>query len=313
MTRRVTGSWRLFLQFHRRFQRAGQRAAERAGVPFVLRVEALEVREEAAWGVRRPGYGRLVERLGELRIMRQADLLVPVSDALDVQLGELGFPEDRRFVLPNGVDTDKFCPGTVDDRIRRDNGLGGRFVVGWVGGFRPFHGLESVPDLARRLRERFPAAALCLIGTGPLLGQMREQIRGLEDTVRIIAPVTHEQIPRWVRSFDACLLLAHDSDFHYSPLKLYEYLACGKPVIAARVGQVEQVMREQGEMLVQPGDVDAIVDRVVRLASDPALRARLGAEGRSTVERSASWSARADAFVTALEDRSFLQPSSATG
>jgi phosphatidylinositol alpha 1,6-mannosyltransferase len=84
-------------------------------------------------------------------------------------------------------------------------------------------------------------------------------------------------------------------------------------VIAARVGQVEQVMREQSEMLVQPGDVDAIVDRVVRLASDPALRARLGAEGRSTVERSASWSARADAFVIALEDRSFLQPSSATG
>ena len=144
--RSLNGRYRFVLQFHRRFQSAGIDAARRAGVAFVLRVEALEIREEASWGVRRNGYGRLVERLGELRIMHHADLIASVSDVLDGQLEAVGIPRDKRVVIPNGVDIDKFSPGVSDPELRRRHGLDGRFAIGWVGGFRPFHGLEMVPE-----------------------------------------------------------------------------------------------------------------------------------------------------------------------
>jgi glycosyltransferase involved in cell wall biosynthesis len=302
--------YRFVLQFHRRFQSAGIDAARRAGVAFVLRVEALEIREEASWGVRRNGYGRLAEKLGELRIMRRADLIASVSDVLDGQLEAVGVPRDRRVVIPNGVDIDAFSPGASDPELRRRHGLDGRFAIGWVGGFRPFHGLEMVPELGQRLRERYPRAILCFLGTGPLREQLIERTRGLEDTVRILPPVPHGDVPMWLRSFDACLLLGESEGFHYSPMKLYEYLACAKPVIAARVGQVEEVFPNgSDELLVRPGDLAGIVDRVLRLSSSPALCAQLGAEGRKLVSENASWDARVGTLLSELRVRGLIPES----
>ena len=301
------GAYSFVLQFHRRFHRAGARIAERSGVPFVLRVEALEVREEAAWGVRRTGYGRLVEQLGEVRIMRRAALIASVSDVLNDHLEAVGIPDERRVVIPNGVDTNAFSPRAPDLELRHEFGLDGRFAVGWVGGFRPFHGLETVPELARRLRDRFPEAVLCLLGTGPLRDEVSKWTRGLEDVVRLLPAVSHHDVPRWLRVFDACMLLGGMDDFHYSPMKLYEYMACARPVIAPRVGQIAEVFpKGRDDLLVAPGDLDAIVDRIHKLGTNPSLRAESGAQARELVLKDASWDARARSLVDALESRGLL-------
>ena len=229
MTHRPYG---LVVQLHSRYQDVGLRIAKRLGVPLVIRVEALEVREEAEWGIRAPNSGALSERLAELRIIRQADLVAVASDVLDAQLAKARIGDGRRVVLPNGVDLEAFSPGERDVNLLRAHALDGRFVVGWVGGFRPFHGLDAVPAIAHRLRAEVPGAVLCLIGTG----QERERIialsQGLHDVLRLVGPVSHGEVARWIRSFDACLLLAGSNRFHYSPLKLYEYLGCGRPVVA---------------------------------------------------------------------------------
>ena len=170
--------YRLVMQLHRRFHDCGFEVAREAGVPLVLRVDALEVREEATWGVRRPGWGRIVEQLGEVSLLRRADLVAAVSDDIDEALATLGIEDERRVVVPSGVDLDAMTPGEDELELRRRNGLDGRFVVGWVGGFRPFHGLEAIPDIARGLRRSVPDAVLCLVGTGPLRGLVAERIEG---------------------------------------------------------------------------------------------------------------------------------------
>jgi glycosyltransferase involved in cell wall biosynthesis len=297
--------YRLVMQLHRRFHDSGFAIADAAGVPIVLRVDALEVREEASWGVRRPGWGRLVERVGELSLIRRADLVAPVSDDVDDELAALGIEADRRVVVPSGVDLDSFAPGEADVHFRRANGLDDRFVVGWVGGFRPFHGLEAVPEIARGLRSSLPGAVLCLVGTGPLRERVREQTRGLEDVVRFFGPVAHSEVPRWLRSFDACLLLTGPGPFHYSPLKLYEYLGCGRPVVAPRIGEMDRVLSDGSDaVLVRPNSPAGIVDAVSRLAGDPGLRTTMGFRARLTAERCGSWQARARTVLDALEERS---------
>ncbi|MFN2557323.1 MAG: glycosyltransferase family 4 protein [Nitriliruptorales bacterium] len=304
--------YRLVVQFHHRFHSCGVALAQQVGAPLVLRVEALEVQEEEAWGLPRPLFGRFVERFGELRIARRADLVASVSDAVDSQLGRLGIHPQQRVVIPNGVDLNAFSPGEPDQHLRRLHGLDGRLVVGWVGGFRPFHGLELVADVARGLRERVPQAILCLVGTGPLHNEMAEQARALPDQIRLVGPAAPKDVPRWIRSFDVCLLLASSDEFHYSPLKLYEYLGCGRPVVAARVGQVAQTVRDSVESLLVPtNDASAVVAAIERLAQDPVLRELMGKNARTTAERATSWDARALHLVEALEARGCLEPHTA--
>jgi glycosyltransferase involved in cell wall biosynthesis len=297
----------LVMQLHSRHQDVGLRIARRLGVSFVLRIEALEIREEAEWGIRRPVWGGLAERLGELRIIRQADLVAVASDDLDAQLAEAEIDDDRRVVVPNGVDLRVFSPGERDMDLLRAHHLDNRFVIGWVGGFRPFHGLDAIPVIARRLRTEVPGAVLCLVGTGQERGRIASLTTGLEDVLRFVEPVAHAEVARWIRSFDACLLLAGSNNFHYSPLKLYEYLACGRPVVAAAVGQVKRVIADgRNGLLVPARDPAAVVDAVARLAGDQALRRRLAEEARRTAERSGSWEARADTLLAALESRGLL-------
>jgi len=312
-TRTATRPYRLVIQLHSRHHDAGLMVARRLDVPFVLRLEGLELRENVAWGMRRPVWGGLAERWGELRVIRHADLVATVSEVLDGQLAAAGIEERRRVVVPNGVDLNAFRPGEADEGLRRAHGLYGRFVAGWVGGFRPFHGLSAIPAIAHRLRAEVPGAVVCLVGTGQERDRIAALTKGMEDVVRMPGPVAHADVPRWIQSFDACLMLARPGDDHYSPLKLYEYMACGRPIVASAVGQVTSVITDgRNGLLVPPGNAEAVVDAVARLDRDPAFATGLGEEARRTAEREASWESRAEALLRALENRGLLASADAT-
>jgi glycosyltransferase involved in cell wall biosynthesis len=113
-----------------------------------------------------------------------------------------------------------------------------------------------------------------------------------------------------LRSFDVCLLLASQGAFHYSPLKLLEYMACGRAIVAPRVGDVPLTVSDGAEaLLVEPGVAKPVIDAVATLASDPLLRNRLGASARRMVERSESWEARAASLTQVLRSRRLLRTS----
>jgi glycosyltransferase involved in cell wall biosynthesis len=274
--------------------------------PLLLRVEALEVKEERQWGVRRPGYGRIVESMGELPLFRAADLLLPVSRQVDEQLSEAGLEMARRYVLPNGVDVDTFSPGDPDPGLIGPPMTKNRFVVGWIGGFRPFHGLEMIPEIAARLSTRVPEAVLCLVGSGPLWKSLDAQTR-LAQNVVMVPGVPYLQVPDWLRTFDACLLLAPPGSFHYSPLKLREYMACGRPIVAPSIGEIPSVVSDGTEaLLVPPGDVQAVARAVERLVRDRKLGARLGDGARSAAMRNESWDVRACGLFEAMAERGLV-------
>ena len=96
----------------------------------MLKVKALEAREEASWGTRRPGWGPLVESWVEKRIMSKADLLLPISTAVDPQLADIGVPASRRQVVPSGVDTELFNPGPPDEELLEAHRTVGEYRIG---------------------------------------------------------------------------------------------------------------------------------------------------------------------------------------
>jgi glycosyltransferase involved in cell wall biosynthesis len=136
-----------------------------------------------------------------------------------------------------------------------------------------------------------------------------DEVRHLRDTVRLMPAVAPSEVPRWIRSFDVCLVLAGAGPFHYSPLKLYEYMGCGRAVVAQGAGDLGAVVEDGRDALLVPqGDPEAAVEAIMRVRDDGGLRRRLEAGSRATAVREASWKVRAVSVVTAMRERGLVPP-----
>jgi glycosyltransferase involved in cell wall biosynthesis len=288
-------------QHHDLFHRTGVRIAARARVPLVSYVHAPQVWEAARWGVRRPGWGSALERYGERPQLVASDVVACVSDEVASELGRVGVPDARILVSPMAVDTTRFTPEISGSRVRAALGLEDAFVVGWVGSFRAFHGVETVVDAFVDLHARAPESRLLLAGGGAERDAIaaRAAALGLSEALVFPGHVTHTEMPELLAAFDAAVVSARaGAGFHYSPLKLREYLACGVPTVAPRVGEIPRAFVD-GEhvLLYRAGEATELSAGLLRLHEDRALGARLGRAGRELIVASATWDMRLDDFL----------------
>jgi glycosyltransferase involved in cell wall biosynthesis len=267
----------------------------------VLRVEALEIEEQRDWGLRSPRSGRWVAALGEHRLIRQADVLCPVSPSLQRSLEALGVPSERIVTTPNGIDLAMFRPGAgVREEELTAHGLRGRFLIGWVGGFRPYHGLEQLESLVSGLEQVLPDATVCLVGTGPLRPKLEEVARRHPQSLRLLPPVPQHEVPRWLNQFDVCIQLAHpDAADHYSPLKVLEYLACGRPVVAPDIASAEMLTDGEDALIYPAGDVTRLLAAIRHLHDQPGRSSAIATRGREVAEAHGSWTAVARRILEA--------------
>jgi glycosyltransferase involved in cell wall biosynthesis len=289
-------------QRHELFQTGGLRLAAALGVPSVLFVPAPLVWQARQWGVHRPGWGRWIERVGERTPMRRAGLVACGSETVAEQVRRIGV-EDRRIVItPTGVDPSFFATSPDRDReaTRRRLGLEGQFVAGWVGSFRRFHALEHAVEALAGIAN----ATLLLVGDGPERARIEQLARDRCVNVRCTGTVPHDEVPELLAAMDVALVLSGgEQPFHYSPLKLAEYLAAGLAVIAPRAGALrEQLVDGVDALLVEPGDTQQLAAGLRRLKDDPDERERLGVAARATAAGRWSWD-RSVALVLAAIDR----------
>ena len=299
----VDGPWRgapmsFVWQRHELFHTAGLDLADALGVPSVVFAPAVAVWEAKRWGVARPGWGSLVERLGEAPSLRRASVLACGSDEVAAEAVRIGADPDRILITPTGVEIEP--PATPGDgkAVRTRLGLGDAFVLGWVGSFRPFHALHRLVEAAAGLE----GVTLLLVGDGPERPAVEARARELGVRAVFTGTVPHLDLLRYLAAMDAAAVIAPDhGEFHYSPLKLAEYLAAGLPVVAPDVETVSSRLRhDEHALLVAPADRSALRSSIVRLRDDPALRDRLGAAGRAEVEARWSWDEQVRRVVEAL-------------
>lgn len=293
-------------QRHDLFHTAGFDLGRSRRCPVILFVDAPTVWEERRWGVGRPGWRNLVERTGERPQFRSADLLACVSEEVAAALLERGAAEDRILVTPCVADLDLFTPKVDRGAVRDRLGLSGRFVVGWVGSFRRFHAVELAIEAAAALRDSIPNLSLLLVGDGlerpRLEGLARDA--GLRDVV-FTGTVPYAEMPGYIAAMDLALVLAPDhGDFHYSPLKLREYMACARAMVVPRVGQVGRLVSDGVDALViDPGDARALGHAIERAHRRPELRRALGTAARRKVALEGSWDRQVVRALEALNGR----------
>jgi glycosyltransferase involved in cell wall biosynthesis len=255
---------------------AGRILACRLGVPHLLEVNAPLADEEARYrGLR---LGRLTRWI-EGWLMRGADRVFVVSTALEAHARRLGVRPERIVVLPNAVDPNWFHAAREGDEARARIGLDGGVVVGFAGSLKPWHGVHR---LVRAVALASPRTSieLLVIGEGPereALARLAATC-GITGRVRFTGPVAHESVGAYLAACDIlCAPYEPADDFYFSPLKIAEYLAVGRPVVASAVGSLRETLDEdRGAVLVPPGDEEALANALVDLALDPVRRAALG-------------------------------------
>ena len=267
---------------------AAMEHAATAGVPGLLEVNAPLIEEQAAYrGLRDAGGADRVAT----RAFRAASVLLAVSAEVAAWLERRGVAPGGVHVIPNGVDTERFRP----DVRPAAPGPPGSFTVGFVGSMKPWHGLEVLVEAFALLHGRGRDARLLLVGDGPARAAVCADLsaRGLARVVHCTGAVAPHQVPGLVTSADVAVAPYPDaSRFYFSPLKVYEYMAAGRAVVASRVGQLETVIRHDvNGLLCPPGDAAALAAALERLRCEPALRARLGRAARATVLRKHTWDA----------------------
>jgi glycosyltransferase involved in cell wall biosynthesis len=258
--------------------RAGLRLATLRSVPLVLEVNAPLAYEQQQYraGLTCPRLAHSVERA----TWRKANLLIVVSESLRNWLQRAGVRPELIHVMPNAVDPRLFHMHLDGEPVRERLKLNGRFVIGFVGTFKRWHGVDLLLGAFQDLYRADSSTHLLLVGDGPLRPQFEEEVSrtGFRGAVTFAGEVPHQDIPQYLRAMDVAVApYPALEDFYYSPIKLFEYMAAGRAVIASRVGQMAEVVVDGVTgLLFEPCNRVALVDCIRRLQKDPGLRNEVG-------------------------------------
>ncbi|MCC4106960.1 glycosyltransferase family 4 protein [Serratia ureilytica] len=260
---------------------AGMAFARRTGIPGILEVNSPLLEEQRIY--RELPLEQEAERV--LRtVLSDADTVIAVSPGVKSWLSAFTSSTSRIHVVANGVNLARFAL----PRVSRS-----QTTIGFLGTLKPWHGLHSLVDAFTLLRARGSYAQLSIIGDGPELPAIRHQLQrqGLLPYVRFSGAVPPDQVPALLAEIDIAVApYPQLAGFYFSPLKIYEYMAAGLPIITTRVGHLTDVITaEKTGLLVEPDSPPALCAALERLLEDKTLRLTLGAAGRKKAEQEHSW------------------------
>jgi glycosyltransferase involved in cell wall biosynthesis len=233
---------------------------------------------------------QLAERVAE-RVFRAAKVLIAVSNEIAAYLSHYVCTYGKVHVVPNGVNPNRFPNNHKAARRASDE----TFIVGFVGTLKPWHGLHILVEAFNHLQDKVPNTRLMIVGDGPERSELVKKLKekGLLPLTEITGTVAPSEVPGMLSSMDVAVapypLLAH---FYFSPLKVYEYMAAGLPVVASSIGQLAELIQDgENGILVPPGDPVALAGALDKLYRNPLLCKRLGTKARQTVLESHTWDA----------------------
>ncbi|MBI4043477.1 MAG: glycosyltransferase family 4 protein [Candidatus Diapherotrites archaeon] len=212
-----------------------------------------------------------------------------------------------------GADPELFAKGPHADTIRKAHGLVKGKTALYMGSLRSWHALRETLNAFSLVIEKEPQAKLLFFGQGELSVQCDQWIAEfhLQGHVKKIPCVPHrEDLSAFIHAADVCLALYNRNfewfkklDYFYSPIKVHEYKACGKPVVASDLGNLRKLVADgKNGFLVNEQDAQETADAILKLLRNPALRKKMGAFNQKEVREKYAWKALVQKTLSLLQE-----------
>ena len=272
------------------------RVGQRLGIPVVYEVRAFWEDAAVDHGTSREGdlRYRLTRNL-ETYALRRAAHVTTICDGLKREIVQRGVPDSRVTVIPNAVDIGSFrFDEPADVPLKQRLGLEGRTVIGFIGSFYAYEGLDLLIDALPRVLAELEDVRLLLVGGGPHEPVLRSAVArlGLTDKVVFTGRVPHGDVHRYYSIVDICAYPRHSMRLTelVTPLKPLEAMAQGRLLVASDVGGHRELIRD-GEtgVLFRAGDAGSLADALLRLLGQRERWPRLRTNARHFVETERTW------------------------
>lgn len=307
----------------------GAQLSRELGIPYILEYNGSEISMKRSFDER--GYElETAFALAEQAAFAQATSIVAISEVIEDGLIQQGIAAEKILFNPNGCSPEHYAP--LDSQLKRDMRVelgwqADNCVVGFIGTFGGWHGIDVLADALPLLCERDPNLRFLLIGDGNFRHLVDDAVKRhkLQDRVHMPGTVAQTEAARLLACSDI-LISPHnrhmvDSKFFGSPTKLFEYMALGGAIVASRLEQIGEVLKPslethelagatveqlagQRAVLCKPGDTEDFVNAVAGLAARPDLWSALGANARQALLDNYTWKQHVHKILQHVAQRS---------
>ena len=240
---------------------------------------------------------------------KYCDRIVSVTDKLRDEIVRLySIPQDKIFVINNGANTDLFKP-MDQEQAKKELGLeNSKKYICFVGHLAAWQGVEFLIYASPLILEKHPEVRFLVVGDGVMknkLLKITSELR-LSDKFIFTGRVPYESVPLYINASEICVapfIKRRNSKIGLSALKTYEYLACGKPMVASSIPGVKDLIEfSGGGITVNPENPGELATAILGLISDESTRAILGEKGRKYVVENHSWNSVARKILEVCND-----------
>ena len=272
------------------------RVGRKLGIPVVYEVRAFweDAAVDHGTTTERSLRYALTRRL-ETSALRRADHVFTICEGLRSDIAGRGISQEKVTVIPNAVDIESFEPGgEPDSALKVELGLNGAEVIGFIGSFYAYEGLDLLLAALPLILKQRPEVRVLLVGGGPQDAALKAQAQGLglADKVSFTGRVPHDQVQRYYDLIDVLAYPRHSMRLTelVTPLKPLEAMAQGRVLVASDVGGHKELIRSgQTGVLFKAGSADALAQAVVSLLTNRSQWPAMRQAGREFVETERNW------------------------
>ena len=242
-------------------------------------------------------------------IFKNANGIIVVSSVLKENLiNNFHVGQEKIIVIHNAANPDVFTPRISSAIVKAKYGLDSNKIIGFAGGFYPWHGLNLLLDAAERVLKKYPDVKFLLIGDGPMRDELKRRVEQslLKDAVIFTGSVPHNELPNYIAAFDIGVM--PDSNNYGSPIKIFEYMLMGKPVLAPRLRPIEEVIKN-GEtgILFQQKSEEELSKCIAKLLTDENLCRRISLKAQKEVLENHIWEKHVEHITAKWKDVFFKE------
>ncbi|MEN8140617.1 MAG: glycosyltransferase family 4 protein [Thermodesulfobacteriota bacterium] len=228
-----------------------------------------------------------------------ASKTIVVSTPLFQYLNKIGVPGRKIAILPNGVNQQKFYPRNKSRELMSALRYSETdIIIGFVGILRPWHGVDMLIDAFAEIVEAFPQCKLLLVGDGPIQTEIESHVEslGLGKKVFVTGRVPHADVGEYVALFDVAV--SPKATFYASPMKIVEYMAQAKAVLAPDMANIRDIIdHDVTGLLFEPDNRESLAMTLRELVSDNNKRDQLGKMAHGATQSRLNWQVNAERVI----------------